>query len=417
MDNDKKLFEELLKADGIDPTAATEHEREVFAKMLDQQSKPKRSTPAIRHDIRRIIMKNRITKFAVAAVFIAAVLLSISLFDKTATPAWAIEQSIEAMKNYRGIHYSGTIAVSWNDFFKGLGVEDLPQLPESMGEFEMWAQADQELSRSSNTKIICQDNIIITGSKLQTYVQIADGTIYHIQGDLMKIDPWPTSKLLRHLRETTDTWTELYGMNAETGKERILVRCSDSDRNRSWEFEFDAESKLLISLKQWNSSDSHEGLPNINIWKIVHYEELPDDIFDVDISDPGEIIAVKISLYDPEYGISAEGLTKEQACYKIMEDFWQAVNDQDFDMIRKLIPLTAGWNDETIINGFGGDLEPVELLEMGQIYESKIGPVVPCTIKTKDKDVIVDLIIMFREIDGNSSCVIHSNKGKSRPVE
>jgi hypothetical protein len=362
-------------------------------------------------------MKNRMTKIAVAAVFIAAVLLSISLFDKTAAPAWAIEQSIEAMKNYRGIHYSGTISISWEDFFKELGVEDLPELPESLGEFQMWAQADEELSRSSKTKIICQDNIIILGSKLQTYVQLADGTTYDIQGDLMKIDPWPTSKLLRQLKDNTSNWTELYGMNAETGKERIFVKCGDSERNRSWEIEFDAESKLLISLRQWNRSDSHKGLPNINIWKIVYYEELPDDIFEIDLPDSSEIIAVNTPLNDPEYGMDAEGLTQEQACHQIIEEFWQAVNDQDLAKIRKRIPMAAKLSDEVLISNLGINDGPYELLEMGQIYESKIGPVVPCTVQVKDKQIIIDLIVMFREIDGSSSCVIYSNKGQPRPVE
>jgi len=39
MDNDKKLFEELLKTDGIDPKAPTESEREAFKKMLDSEQK------------------------------------------------------------------------------------------------------------------------------------------------------------------------------------------------------------------------------------------------------------------------------------------------------------------------------------------------------------------------------------------
>jgi len=93
------------------------------------------------------------------------------------------------MKNYRGIHFSGIISMSWEDFFKNLGVQDLPELPESQGEFEMWAQADEELSRSSSVKMICPDNIIISGRKVQAYVQLADGSTYDIQGDFMKIDP------------------------------------------------------------------------------------------------------------------------------------------------------------------------------------------------------------------------------------
>ena len=81
MNNDKKLFEELLKADGINPTGTTEQERTAFARMLDEQSKPKQSQPSTaRPGIWRIIMKTKITKFAAAAVIIIAVLTGINQF-------------------------------------------------------------------------------------------------------------------------------------------------------------------------------------------------------------------------------------------------------------------------------------------------------------------------------------------------
>ena len=223
-------------------------------------------------------MNRPITKLATAAVVILAVISGVTFLDRLTAPVWAIDQSIEAMKNYRGIHFSGMISMSWEDFFKNLGVQDLPEFPESLGEFEMWAQADEELSRSSAVKLICPNNIIISGRKLQTYVQLADGSTYDVQGDCMKIDPWPTSEMLKILKEHTDTWTELHGRDAETGKDRIFIKCSAPGKNKSWQLEFDSESKLLVSLRQWNNSDNHEGLPTFDIWKIVYYEKLPAEI-------------------------------------------------------------------------------------------------------------------------------------------
>lgn len=105
MDNNKKLFEGLLKADGIDPAGVTESDRIAFGKMLDKQSKQKPSKPGnARPDIWRIIMKNGITKYAAAAVIVIAVLLSITFLDKSVTPAYAIEQTIEALSSIRFIH-------------------------------------------------------------------------------------------------------------------------------------------------------------------------------------------------------------------------------------------------------------------------------------------------------------------------
>ncbi len=81
MDNNKKLFEGLLKADGIDPAGATESERIAFGNILDEQSKSKPSKPGSRPDIWRIIMKSRITKLAAAAVIIVGTLISINFLS------------------------------------------------------------------------------------------------------------------------------------------------------------------------------------------------------------------------------------------------------------------------------------------------------------------------------------------------
>ena len=75
MDNNKKLFEGLLKADGIDSTGATESERIAFETMLDERLKSKQTKPRIaRHDTWRIIMKNKMTKFAAVIIGIVVFL-------------------------------------------------------------------------------------------------------------------------------------------------------------------------------------------------------------------------------------------------------------------------------------------------------------------------------------------------------
>ncbi|MHC4169293.1 MAG: hypothetical protein ACYSWQ_20280, partial [Planctomycetota bacterium] len=71
---------------------------------------------------------------------------------------------------------------------------------------------------------------------------------------------------------------ELHGRDAATGKDRIFVEYGSSAENKSWKFEFDSKSKLLVSLKQWGDSDSHKGLPIFDIRKIVYFEQLPDEI-------------------------------------------------------------------------------------------------------------------------------------------
>ena len=102
MDNSRKLAEELLKADGIDPNGATESERIAFVKMLDQQSKSKPSKPNFRPDIWSRIMKSKITKSAAAAIIIVAGLI---FFNTANSSLYA--QVVKAMEKTRTIHAIG----------------------------------------------------------------------------------------------------------------------------------------------------------------------------------------------------------------------------------------------------------------------------------------------------------------------
>ena len=103
MDNNKKLSEGLLKADGIDPTGATESERIAFGIMLDEQSKLRQSKPGIAWlDIWRIIMKHKLTQLAAAAVIMIAVIVGLNIIPGSGTASVAladVAKEIEQVKN------------------------------------------------------------------------------------------------------------------------------------------------------------------------------------------------------------------------------------------------------------------------------------------------------------------------------
>ncbi len=105
MDNSKKLFEGLLKADGIDPASAAESERVAFGEMLNEQSKSKQSKPSIaRPDIWRIIVKSRITKLTAAAVIIIALYVLLQIPSGLVSTAYALQDTIEAYSSIRYLH-------------------------------------------------------------------------------------------------------------------------------------------------------------------------------------------------------------------------------------------------------------------------------------------------------------------------
>jgi len=79
MDNYKKLSEELLKKDGIDPANIPDSERKMFERSLDKHLKSGQSKQVLW----RIIMKSNITRFATAAVIIVACSTGIIFWKST----------------------------------------------------------------------------------------------------------------------------------------------------------------------------------------------------------------------------------------------------------------------------------------------------------------------------------------------
>lgn len=71
MDKNKKLFEGLLKADGINPAGTSESERMAFGKILDRQLEKKQSTQGKSPFIWR--------KFAIAAIIVIALVCWIAI--------------------------------------------------------------------------------------------------------------------------------------------------------------------------------------------------------------------------------------------------------------------------------------------------------------------------------------------------
>ncbi|KPK42275.1 MAG: hypothetical protein AMJ65_07885 [Phycisphaerae bacterium SG8_4] len=67
--------------------------------MLDRSEK----TTVEQTSIWRIIMKSRVSKIAAAAAIIVLVVLSMTLIDRSATSAYAIEQTIEAMRSVSSV--------------------------------------------------------------------------------------------------------------------------------------------------------------------------------------------------------------------------------------------------------------------------------------------------------------------------
>ena len=386
-----------------------------------------------RQNIWSTIMTNKITKFTAAAVILIAVGLLFTVMEKTTAPAWAMEQTIEAMKKFNGIYLSGTWDMFRENLEEGFDSELVDAFyQEGKISFEMWAQVNEDGTRSGNAKFKGLGGMIGVADEDQTRIYMPkSNTVYIQQGSHIMVNPWPSQDFLAEKEKESEDWKVRYGTDAETGRDRIFVTCRAREREKSWWFEFDLETKLLVRFKQWTNAH-RQAQPECDVQKIIYYEDLPDDMFELDAPEDAKVfegfsplalmfVSKNGKLGDPEYGVSVEGLTKEQACEKILKEFWQAVMDDDLSQIRQLLPITVDWDDDMMKNNLGLDDEDdiLELLEVGQIVHettSDLGPVVvvPSIISCKDgKMREIKLIILFRQIEGKASCVIYANSGSA----
>jgi hypothetical protein len=303
------------------------------------------------------------------------------------------------------------------------------------GTAEVWMRAN-EAGTQSNA-------VVVRGSQ-GTISWVKDGSTYHYEPSqntvyfenalTIGLSEWLGPELLEMLSKAEGAKV-MRGKDPATGRERATLLCSliDNKGPQSWVIDFDVTTKLPVSIKQWNNLDM-SGQPTFYAFKITYYEELADSFFEVHI--PGNPTYVEKPLTIPEEnigllsnpvdGISAEGLTQQQACEQILREIYQAIINEDLDKFKKLAPLAKNWGDEFlrgIVLRTDKEDRIVEILNVGQILKtghSKIGPIaaVPAILKLKNgKRVEEKMIIQFRRLGGKSSCVVHGPYGLPREIK
>jgi len=384
-------------------TADSRLDKKITADMLRAFEKTESQKTGHQPNLWRIFMKSKITKLATAAMILLAVFFGINLLDKAVTPAWAIEQTIDLLKNFNGIHFSGAT-------LDEQGKQEL---------VEGWARANDQQTASDMFRLEADTGQIIVVSKTTQYKYDPQTNIVNIvEGQGPAMSPWIGAGFFESLKKITLDWNETLGKDPSTDRDRVFVTCSHpaagNDGPRSWWFEFDVESKLLVSMKQWDNM-ARQGIPDFYVKAITYYEDLPDDLFHFEIPEGAEIVTglperMK-TLQEPNSGMTIDNMSEEQACKEIAGRYWQAVIDGDWQTVALLRPIATAdvWKRKYSGNSFE------EIVSIGEPYQEagcKLGKIVPCTIRFDD-DVTktINMIVLSREINGQRSYVIAGTWG------
>ena len=411
MDDNERQFEDFIRDIKFNDTPDPRHRNNLEQDLLAAFQKQPR-----RIKMWRIIMKNRITKLATAAAILIVALYMLA--GNLSPTAWAIEQTIEALQNFGAVHMVGTIMDEYGAE-KGC---------------ELWMRANKAKTSSKDAVIHITNGIVQWVEDGSTYTYIPqNNTVYYENAITAGMTQWPGPVLFNLLASAEDVKT-IRGKDPATGREQVTLLCSFSSIGpMSGSFTFDVETKLPITMTVWNNLN-RRGTPSFRAWQITYYEDLPDSIFAVEYPKNAHFVEKELTipessiglLADPRYGIPTEGLSKEEAAHRILEQVYQAWIDEKFDDLRKLCPAVSTWSDE-FLQHLVHDQEPqervVEIVKIGSICKeghSKLGPivVVPCIVRTEIGTIREDkMIVQFRNIGGRPSCVFHGPYGMPREIE
>ena len=342
MDN-KKLFEELLKADGIDPAGATNSERTAFIKILDEQLKSKHTKlGTAQPNIWRIIMNSKITKYAAAAIVLVAVGLSITVFDKTMPSAYAIERTIEAYNSIRFLQVRQFKAKHdepleyWIKSDDQGGIEKaryyLPEhvSPGDGAKLITWTPEKAELwFKRKNGYLIFQSK------KIEGMMQ------YFLQQSQPKL---VMEKLLKDQEEG------VVDIDIETPQEKqkpVTVTATDKAKPSKTIYYINQATDLITSVETYEVKDGGDVL--VSTTEYYDYNvPINEKMFSIKDEVPEDVTVV--DWLNQIIGIPQDDMTYEQAAVETVRKFFQSLADNDY---KKAGLIYSGISEEKTREYFG----------------------------------------------------------------
>jgi len=274
-ENIEKLVKAFFKTKKSSAAISSQMDKKVLADALAVFEKSKTTESAdLQPSVWRIIMNSSITKLAVAAVLIIAAVLTITLLDKSATPAYAIEQTIEAMRSIYSIH---AFTTDWDNSKGEAWVQTNPQTGQ-----EEYYYADQ-------------NNFLIVGTPQATYYYYKDENLVRIRNEYVPASEIRFSRFFEDLVK----WVQQHHgelsfypeFDQGLQKEIIIVRAFIPTQGDMKEQEFivrvDSETKLPISIETLKCGP---GQGSKSVDGIEYNATIPEGIFEFKIPDGAKVV-------------------------------------------------------------------------------------------------------------------------------
>lgn len=341
----------------------------------------------------RLIMQNPVTKQIAAAIIVIAGLLSLTLLDQAVAPAYALEQTLDAIQLLETVHLK---CRDWDN-----------------NEFEMWVQLNPNTGIPDYCRAywpsigildISRPDRSYQYSERSNYVQVNSGKLYHINEAPARM--FKQMVQASRMNNPPVKITMQDEINPGTGNTWITVLVESPDH--ACKVYIDPATKLPVRMIGLRNDRLGEFIKDIDF--IEYNIELPDGIFEFEIPEGARIFdhdEFGKYLNSPDYGISTEGMTEHEAAIEVLTRYWDALKADDHEAMFRVFPSQQPkMVDSTLV---------AELVSVGDPYIQNgcgIGKIARSRVRLTDGRLMeYHTIVRYRNIDGKPSCIIAGQLG------
>jgi outer membrane lipoprotein-sorting protein len=225
-------------------------------------------------NIWRIIMNNKITKLATVAVVILAVVLGVTLIDRSATPAYAIEQTIQAMRSVSSVR---AYCTDW-DGSKG----------------EVWVQINPETGQEEY-HYSDQGNLLIIATPQKTFYYHKDKNLVRIRNEYIPAAEVRFSRLFEDLEDLIQRLNGNLDFQSEFDQElqvevirvHVYIPAQGDFGEKEVIINVDPKTKLPINMEAIKAAPG-QGVKSVD--RFEYNLPIPQGLFDFEIPEGSEVV-------------------------------------------------------------------------------------------------------------------------------
>jgi len=338
-----KELNERLASDGKDRQEVN-LENAVFNRIIRKQNEKLKQADRVNRQFRiwRRIMNNKLTKYAAAAVIMIAAIISITFLDRAATPAYAIERTIDAYNRIYFLHVKE---------LKGDHEEPL----------EFWIQSDEQgniinaryylpehVSPEDGAKLITwnSEKAEIWFKRKHSYLIFQSN---RIEGWMQRLLEQAQPKLvMKELLEAQKAGTVSIDIQEPSDKNKPITITVEYKNKPKKEIYYINQATDLITYIEYYHRKNNEEVLDATTEFYDYNVPIDEKMFSIKDEIPDDITVV--DWINQLIGIPQGDMTDEQAAVETVRQFFQALIDKDY---RKAGLIFSGISQEEIKKYFG----------------------------------------------------------------